>query len=86
MNLVEAGYACLGFILSKGREKTKEKTQIICIRTTISNITNISKPSVAFNLKELRVLCRQYTNNTSSLQCTITLHKVIRIREFWAQL
>lgn len=34
-------------------EKNQKKKQIVCIRTIISNITNISKPYMAFSLKEL---------------------------------
>lgn len=48
------GEVCLlGVYTSKRQRKTKRKNQIVCIRTIISNITSISKPSVAFSLKEL---------------------------------
>lgn len=68
VNLEEVGYACLGFILSKSiGNRKKPQNQTICIRTIIKSIASISKLSVAFNLKN-SVLCRQYTNNTSSLQ------------------
>lgn len=63
MNLAEVGMPAF-----KGQRKKQKKKQIVCIRTVICTITSISKPSVAFNLKELKVLCRQHTDNNSNLQ------------------